>query len=207
MSASTRTSASEYGDRFAGGPPPSPKPGLVEVEVDAEIVVYDPQTDLLHHLDRTASVVWSLLDGELTLPALAELLAAGDPVAETTLRRDVLDLAGVLWDRGLLRGSGANVPTERRPVGRGFVSGPLSVPLSELGLGRRPLPAASHRTRRHRALEHEFEVASNDAAVRDYLDDILIDLDPSVVGEPDRYELLCLPAGAERSALPGAAQP
>ncbi len=55
-----------------------------------------------------------------------------------------------------------------------------------------PLPEGQHRTRSHRALEHEFEVATNDAAVRDYLEEILIDLASPGVIDAQRYELLDL---------------
>ncbi len=179
----------------------SPRPGLVVVPVDGETVAYDPEADVLHHLNQTASTVWSRMDGRIPLQLLGERIAADYGAAEATVSRDIVGLAGTLWDRGLLSGSTA-LPTAilRHSVGLGVDSGPLdgplSTPLSELRLGDQPLPEAPHRTGTYRALEHAFDVATNDSTVRDYLQYVLIDLAHSGVAEPARYELLDLGAGA-----------
>jgi len=202
VSSPAATTGSVHAHPFGPDARLSPRPGLVVVPVDNETVAYDPQADVLHHLDRTASTVWSRLDGNVTLQTLAERIAAEYGSAEATVFRDILDLAGALWGRGLLRGSPAN-PTgpARQPMGLGIDSGPLSTPLSELGLHGQPLPDAPHRTGCYHALEHVFDIATNDVAVQNYLHDVLIDLTYAGVGEPARYELLDLGGADSRHYL------
>jgi Coenzyme PQQ synthesis protein D (PqqD) len=180
------------GHPLGTGPLPPPRPGLVVMPVDGETVVYDPDADLLHHLDRTASAVWSHLDGEVTLEALAGQMAATFGAPERTIGRDIRDLVVVLRDRGLLRGSQPTATAVRQPIGHSEAL----TPLGTTTLPDVPLPRAHHRTCGHRALEHAFEVATNDYAVRDYLETILVDLvAPGVADTTERYELLDL--GAE----------
>lgn len=162
---------------------PAVKPGLVEIPLDSEIVVYDPQADALHRLDPTASVVWSHLDGAMTLGTLTSRVAASYRMPVDVVRSDVVRLARSLWDRGLLAGS----PTASKPR---MAASPLASTRHELDLGDRPLPDAPCTTPRYRALEHAFEIATNDAAVRDYLADVLVELADAVPGAAARYELL-----------------
>ena len=179
---------------------PSPKPGLVAAEVDGETVVYDPEADLLHHLETSASAVWARLDGTVSIDDLTARIAAAYTAPPETIRDDVLDLAGVLWDLGLLDGSSAPPHTTRPPVG--LAVGP--VPGGELDLVDRPLPEAPYRTRRRRALEHVFEVVTNDVTVRDYLDEVLIGFAQAAAGEAAVHELLDLvpTAPASTAATP-----
>ncbi|HEX6329050.1 MAG TPA: PqqD family peptide modification chaperone [Jiangellaceae bacterium] len=168
---------------------PAPKAGLVLQPVDGEIVIYDPEADALHHLEPTAAAVWTLLDGHKPVHAIAADLAAKYGAAEASVRRDVLDLAELMHDRGLLVGS-AGVPAS---TGRRTSSGPTG----EFDLGDRPPPPVPHVTRALRGLEHTFEVATNDIAVRDFLDQILVDLgddgrDDGGRGDRARHELAVL---------------
>lgn len=65
---------------------PSSKPrvrrDLAVVELDGEAVVYDEASGELHHLNQTAALVFSLLDGSGTVKELARELAGayGVPV-------------------------------------------------------------------------------------------------------------------------------
>ena len=147
---------------------PTPKAGLVVKPVDGEAVIYDPEADALHHLESTAAAVWTLLDGHKSVHAIAAELSGRYGAAEDSVRRDVLDLAELLRGQGLLAGS-AGVPAS---TGRRTPSGPTG----EFDLGDRPPPPAPYVTRALRGLEHAFEVATNDIAVRDFLDQILVDL-------------------------------
>jgi hypothetical protein len=178
------------GSRHPIGPTsrPARRPGLVAVEVDGETVVYDPVADLLHHLEASASAVWSRLDGADPLDALAVRLAADYGAGPDTVRRDVIRLARVLWDLGLLAGSDPPPPADRPPVG--LTIGPA--PGGAVYVQDRPLPAAPYLTRRCTALEHTFEVATNVEAVRDYLDDVLAGLADAGPGPAARHELLDL---------------
>ncbi|MFW6033729.1 MAG: PqqD family peptide modification chaperone [bacterium] len=167
-------------------PGPAPKPGLVCVPIDGETVVYDPGSDVLHRLDGPASAVWERLDGTETVHAIADHLAEGFGVPEKTARTDVAGLAETLRERGLLDGSPAPEParptTEEAPIRE---AGPTVLPLASA--------AAPYRVGRYRALEHTFEVATSDAAVRDYLAGVLTDLAMSDDGggrPASRYEVV-----------------
>jgi hypothetical protein len=50
---------------------PKVRGDLASVEVDGEGVVYDPQTDGVHHLNRTANIVFQLCDGKATMAETA----------------------------------------------------------------------------------------------------------------------------------------
>lgn len=193
------------GSRHPIGPTsrPARRPGLVAVEVDGETVVYDPVADLLHHLEPSASAVWSRLEGADPLDALAARLAADYGAGPDTVRRDVIRLARVLWDLGLLAGSDPPPPADRPPVG-------LTIGPAPGGAGYvqdRPLPAAPYLTRRCTALEHTFEVATNVEAVRDYLDDVLAGLADAGSGPAARHELLDLTLTAPPPPAPATSPP
>jgi hypothetical protein len=175
---------------------PAPKPHLATAAIDGETVVYDPEADVLHRLDGPSSVVWSRLDGQLNLGTLAGRLAAEYDAAPTTVRRDVLDLAGVLWECGLLAGSEARPPAPVRRALAAPGTGPLSAPPGALRLAGRTLPDAPYTTRCRRALGHAFQVATNSAKVRDYLDEVFAGL-PETAAAAGRYRLLSLRSGAD----------
>lgn len=61
-----------------------PAPKLVETEIDGDISLYHPPTEQVTVLNGTASDVWRLCDGELTIEEITELLAlaySADPAA------------------------------------------------------------------------------------------------------------------------------
>lgn len=171
------SSAAPRTSRIGSASSPAPKPGLVAVPIDGETVVYDPGSDILHRLDGPASAVWERLDGTETVHAIADHLAEGFEVPEETARTDVAALAETLWERGLLDGSPAPEParpiTEEAPIRE---AGPTVLPLASA--------AAPYRVGRYRALEHTFEVATSDAAVRDYLAAVLGDLAAPAYDDP-----------------------
>lgn len=52
-----------------------PVKGLIEHEVEEELVLYDPRTDGTHVLNGTAAVVWFLTDGKRTVADVESELA------------------------------------------------------------------------------------------------------------------------------------
>jgi PqqD family protein of HPr-rel-A system len=74
---------------------PTVRQGLTVVELDGEAVVYDEETQDLHHLNPTATIVFGLCDGTATIAEMAGDIstAFGVPVEEvepqirTVLRR------------------------------------------------------------------------------------------------------------------------
>ncbi len=55
---------------------PEPAPGIDVHEVEDGFVIYDGETDRVHYLNPTASVVFSFCDGSRTEAELAELVRA-----------------------------------------------------------------------------------------------------------------------------------
>ena len=55
---------------------PRIREGLTIVELDGETVVYDEETTELHHLNRTATIVFGLCDGSATMAEMAADLSA-----------------------------------------------------------------------------------------------------------------------------------
>jgi hypothetical protein len=81
---------------------PRRREGLASVLVDDELVVYDASSSMLHHLNRTASLVWLQCDGERTVEAIARSLC-GDGTAESeAILRDVVELVKELSTASLL---------------------------------------------------------------------------------------------------------
>ena len=72
------------------------------IELDGEAVVYDDASGDLHHLNRTATIVFSLCDGETTAKELATDIAEvfEQPVGD--VERQVRALLRQLRDQRLL---------------------------------------------------------------------------------------------------------
>lgn len=167
---------------------PVRRPGLVAVPIEGETVVYAPDSDALHHLDRTASTVWAQLTGDVTLGALASRLASDHDAEPANVLAYLTRLAQTLWERGLLAGSVAAPQFTGRTPGAAHPAESAEPPVPEIS----PLPHAPHRTHRCRAIGHRFDVATNDPVVCDYLNYVFADLaDPAADGAK-KYELLGL---------------
>jgi Coenzyme PQQ synthesis protein D (PqqD) len=81
---------------------PEPAPGLDVHEVDDGLVVYNADTDRVHYLNATATVVFSLADGQRTDADLAELVRAAWRLDRAPLD-DVRACVDQLRDEGVLR--------------------------------------------------------------------------------------------------------
>jgi hypothetical protein len=81
---------------------PEPARGLDVHEVDDGLVVYSADTDRVHYLNPTATVVFSLADGQRTEADLAELVRAAWELDRTPLD-DVRACIAQLRDEGVLR--------------------------------------------------------------------------------------------------------
>lgn len=88
--------------------------GLHAIGVDKEILLLDPRTHRLHLLDPVASVIWSVLDGEVTIDELAGDLADVFEVAVPTVRSDLDGLVRALGASALLEGA---EPSDHQLVG------------------------------------------------------------------------------------------
>ena len=75
---------------------------LLETEIDDEISLYDPLTEQVVVLNKTASDVWRLSDGEADLDEIARLLASAYGVAIDQIRVQVEETVRSFHEHGLL---------------------------------------------------------------------------------------------------------
>jgi PqqD family protein of HPr-rel-A system len=81
---------------------PRTRADLVVVELDGESVIYEERSGNVHHLNPSASLVFSLLDGEATLTELAQEIAAAFGLENEEVDRQVRTLVAGFREQGLL---------------------------------------------------------------------------------------------------------
>ena len=74
----------------------------VETVVSGDIGLYDPRSETVVLLNQTASDVWRLSDGDLSVGDLAEALASSYQVEVESIREQVSEVIADLASRGLL---------------------------------------------------------------------------------------------------------
>ncbi len=79
-----------------------PSPQLEWVEVDEEIVAWSQQTDSLHRLDRIATLVFQLADGQTPLSQTISDLAEAFGADAEEVEVDVLSCVGRMVNDHLL---------------------------------------------------------------------------------------------------------
>ena len=84
---------------------PKIREDLIFRQLDEEWVVYDPNGELLHVLNRTAAVVWLHCTGELSVPQIAEAVADAfeDDLSSDQVAADVAAAVEEFTERGLLQ--------------------------------------------------------------------------------------------------------
>ena len=91
-------------------PNPIRSEGLEIDEADDGLVVFDPRTDMVHHLNPSAAVIFDLCDGSRDPDAIAALLAAVYEL-DVPARDDTLAGLRELVERGLVRWAPHDEPT------------------------------------------------------------------------------------------------
>lgn len=84
-----------------------PGEGVVETEIDDCVALFHPGTAEATVLNATASDIWRLSDGSLTLPQLTDALARAYGVEPASIAGDVAEAVDRLRQRGLLADDGA----------------------------------------------------------------------------------------------------
>lgn len=95
------------GGRVTAPQRPRARDGLTVLELDAEAVVYDEDTGNLHHLNPTATVVFSLCDGTATATELAADLAEVYGMPAEEVEPQVRRLLQQLKRAGLVESNGS----------------------------------------------------------------------------------------------------
>lgn len=86
---------------------PRVRPDLTVVELDGEAVIYDERTDDIHHLNPTATIVFSLCDGTASFGEIVADIAEVFTVPPDQVARDVRSLLREFRRSGLLQGGKA----------------------------------------------------------------------------------------------------
>lgn len=86
--------------------------------LDGEAVILDDDANLLHHLNTTATVVWTCFDGSGSIAEIAADLAHGFGTDVDATVAEVLALARALGAAGLLDGVEAE-PVDPHPLDDG----------------------------------------------------------------------------------------
>ncbi|MGH2791281.1 MAG: PqqD family protein [Actinomycetota bacterium] len=76
--------------------------GLAFVEVDGEVVIYDEHTEGLHHLNPTASLVFTMCDGSATVKDLAHDISVLFRISANDVEPQIRDLVKQFRTAGLL---------------------------------------------------------------------------------------------------------
>ncbi len=79
------------------------KPGVHMRQMDDQVFLADPQTDIMFHLNAIGSAVWRLLEQPMDSGEIAGLLVEAFPgTAANRIRQDVSILLEQLSDNGLV---------------------------------------------------------------------------------------------------------
>ena len=60
-------------------------------EIDGELLLYSPESTRSIYMNSTASIIWRLCDGKLTVGEIIELLIEAFPEAKDSIEKDVED--------------------------------------------------------------------------------------------------------------------
>ena len=82
---------------------PCRRKDVVLKKLGKEMLLYDPSTDKVHTLNRTASLIWSLCDGEHSLGEIKKAIYENFSVKEIIqVEKDILRNLKELQELGLL---------------------------------------------------------------------------------------------------------
>ena len=70
-------------------------------QVDGELVIYDPEREVVHRLNETARLIWEFCD-DSNMDRIAERIASTFDVSIKTARKDCESTVGKLRDMGLI---------------------------------------------------------------------------------------------------------
>jgi coenzyme PQQ synthesis protein D (PqqD) len=78
--------------------------GVLETEIDGDLSLYLPKSETVAVLNATASDVWRLCDGDLTIADVVAALAKAYGVAEASIAEEVVRVVADLTEKGFLAG-------------------------------------------------------------------------------------------------------
>jgi hypothetical protein len=78
-------------------------PGLIEQEVEGDIVVLDKAAGLIHQLNSTAGEIWRACDGKRSTDDIATLIAQQYDIEVNVAKADVLSALQQLEEQKLVQ--------------------------------------------------------------------------------------------------------
>lgn len=78
------------------------RPDLLVEEIEDEVVIYDPRTHRVHHLNPMASIIWELCDISRDSKDIAKEIVDVLQTDPLKVEKDVLETLGKLQRKGLL---------------------------------------------------------------------------------------------------------
>jgi hypothetical protein len=94
-------------------PRPKTREGLALVDIDGDALVYDPETEGIHHLNPTAAVVFQLTDGKATVAETTRDMAKAFNAPVDAVAKDVSEVMRELRKLDLLEPEADAVPRRR----------------------------------------------------------------------------------------------
>lgn len=78
------------------------RPDLLVEEIEEEIVIYDPRTHRVHHLNPMASIIWDLYDASPSPQDIAKEIVDVLRTDPAVVEKDVREILHQLQKKGLL---------------------------------------------------------------------------------------------------------
>jgi hypothetical protein len=88
---------------------PRVRDDLAVVELEGEAVIYDEVGENLHHLNPTATIIFSLCDGSATIIELAEDVSEAFSIPRDQVERQIRDIVHEFKEAGLLEERRASI--------------------------------------------------------------------------------------------------
>jgi PqqD family protein of HPr-rel-A system len=87
---------------------PQRKAGILALDMGDGVILYNHDSSLVHHLSPSASVIWNLLDGDVTPDALATEISEEYGIDRGEVSKQVADLIQELDALGLIEDAREN---------------------------------------------------------------------------------------------------
>ncbi len=81
---------------------PYPAPQVASLDVDGEIILFEPDEHRAHLLSATASIIWPFLDGRTSLAELADDVTEAFGVDASVALADIEQFVAQMVERGFL---------------------------------------------------------------------------------------------------------
>jgi len=71
-------------------------------QMDNELLLFNPHSQLVLYLNESASIIWQLCDGQRSIPQITEIIGEAYPEAAGSIPTDVHETIQLLIDKGVV---------------------------------------------------------------------------------------------------------